>query len=92
MSRRMRLWENPTGDPMLDNLSRGMSQNINRIMAGPGAGLPWLTRKEKKRYKRENLLQTPAPIELIRKSVMDTRKTNSTFILIRKVNQLPEVW
>ena len=92
MSRRLRKWENPTGDPMLDNLSRGMSRNINRIMAGPGAGLPWLTRKEKKRHKRGRLLQIPGPNESIRNAVRKTGESSSTSVLVRKINQLPEVW
>lgn len=92
MSRRLRKWENPTGDPILDNLSRNMSRNINRIMAGPGAGLPWLTRKEKKRHKRGRLLQIPAPIEAIRNAVRKTGEPNSNYVLVRKINQLPEVW
>ena len=48
--------------------------------------------KEKKRHKRGRLLQIPGPNESIRNAVRKTGESSSTSVLVRKINQLPEVW
>ena len=52
----MRLWDVSTGDPILDNYARKKNQNDNKRLAGPGACLPWYSRKKKKQEKRDMLI------------------------------------
>ena len=64
MSRRMRLWEAVTGDPVLDNYARKRSQVLNKRLAGPGACIPLYNRKKKKQEKRDMLIGWPSAFYL----------------------------
>lgn len=88
MSRRMRLWDVSTGDPVLDNYARKKNQNDNKRLAGPGACLPWYSRKKKKQEKREMLLGWPSAFHL--KGPVPPGITSQDYqeVLARKVEQI----